>query len=151
MSGGAVGTAVMTLSIAVQTRLRPDLDGPIDYDASDHVVIAASKILRWDPATPAGRRLLFNLVHWGYGSLVALEYERFRRLLGSEPRAAAAFFAACQTMALAAFPLLGDTPPPWRWRRDLLAVSFAQHALYAGTVSVASHAFRTRRRAARMN
>ncbi|MEO9138316.1 MAG: hypothetical protein ABI345_04555 [Jatrophihabitans sp.] len=135
------------MSIAIQTRIRKGDDGLIDYDASDNVVVAASKVIRWDPTTANGRRALFYLVHWGYGSVVALEYERLRRELGSEPRAAAAFFAACQTMALTLFPLLGDTPPPWRWRRDLLVTSIAQHALYASTVAATSHVFRVRRRA----
>ncbi len=145
VAGGAVGTAAMTLSLAVQSKIRKESDGPVDYDASDHVVIAASKVVRWNPSSDAGRRVLFNIVHWGYGSAVALEYERLRRVLGSEPAAAAAFFVACQSMALTLFPLLGDTPPPWRWRRGLLLTSMAQHALYAATVAVASHKFRERR------
>lgn len=135
----------MSASIAIQTRVRDGDDGLIDYDASDRVVVAASKVVRWDPSTENGRRALFYLVHWGYGSLVALEYERLRRVTRSEPRATVAFFAACQTMALTLFPLLGDTPPPWRWRRDVLVTSFAQHALYATTVAATSHAFRVRR------
>lgn len=136
----------MTLSLAVQTKLRSHPDGTgdaiIDYDASDHVVIAAAKVVRWNPSSVTGRRVLFNVVHWGYGSVVALEYERFRRMLGSEPRGAVAYFVACQGMALTLFPLLGDTPPPWRWRRDLLLTSFGQHALYAATVALASRRFR---------
>lgn len=134
----------MTASLAIQSRLRPGHDGPVDYDASDHVVVAAAKVVRWDPSTDRGRRVLFNLVHWGYGSVVALEYERLRRLLRTEPAAAAAFFGSCQTMALVLFPLLGETPPPWRWRRDVLITSFGQHALYAGTVAAASHLARSR-------
>jgi uncharacterized membrane protein YagU involved in acid resistance len=137
----------MTISIAAQTRLRPDVDGPIDYDASDHVVVAAAKVLRWDPSTPAGRKLLFNLVHWGYGSLVALEYERFRRVFGSDAKAAVAFYGACQAMALTLFPVLGDTPPPWQWKRGLLVSSFVQHALYVTTVAGVSGAFRRHRHA----
>ncbi|MGI8680375.1 MAG: hypothetical protein ACR2LX_17140 [Jatrophihabitans sp.] len=145
VAGGAVGTAMMTLSLAVQSKLRPDVDGPIDYDASDHVVVAASKVVHWNPRSPAGRRVLFNVVHWGYGSVVALEYERFRRLLDNEPAAAAAFFVACQGMACTLFPVLGGTPPPWRWRRDVLLTSMGQHALYAAAVAVTSHEFRKRR------
>lgn len=138
----------MSASIAIQRRVRTSDDGLIDYDASDHVVVAASKFIRWDPSTENGRRAFFYLVHFGYGSIVALEYERLRRELGSEPRAMAAFFAACQTMALTVFPLLGDTPAPWRWRRDLLVTSVAQHALYASTVAATSHVFRVRKSAA---
>lgn len=135
----------MTASLAIRARLRPDAQRPIDYDGSDHVVIAAAKVVRWNPSTPTGRAVLFNVVHWGYGSVVALEYERLRRLLGNDVEATAAFFAACQAMALALFPILGETPPPWRWRRGLLVSSFAQHALYAATVAAVSATFRRRR------
>ena len=66
-------------------------------------------------------------------------------MIGREPAAAIAFFLACQGMAWTLFPLLGDTPPPWRWRRSLLVTSVAQHALYAGTVAAVSNEFRRRR------
>jgi hypothetical protein len=145
LAGGVAGTAMMTASLARQARRNPHHDGPLDYDASDHVVIAASKVVRWNPRTPAGRRVLFNLVHWGYGSAVALEYERFRRLLGSDTAAAAAFYVSCQGMAFTLFPLLGDTPPPWRWKRSMIVGSLAHHAVYVGTVSVVSRGLRTRR------
>lgn len=128
----------MTASLALETRLRPHSDGPVDYDASDHVVTAASKVVRWNPRTVAGRRVLFNLVHWGYGSVVAVEYEQFRRRSGSDAAASVAFFACCQTMAFALFPLLGETPPPWRWKRSILVSSVVQHALYVVTVSAVS-------------
>ncbi|HEV7206078.1 MAG TPA: hypothetical protein VGN18_15840 [Jatrophihabitans sp.] len=148
--GGLVGTAVMTASLALESRLRPHGDGPVDYDASDHVVIAAAKVTRWNPRTPAGRRVLFNLVHWGYGSVVAVEYEQFRRALGgSDAAASAAFYASCQGMAFTLFPLLGDTPPPWRWRRSLLASSIGQHALYVVTVSAVSRRLSARSRSSR--
>jgi hypothetical protein len=137
-AGGLAGTAVMTAAIAAETALRPDSDGPVDYDATDHVVLAASKVLgRPPPRSKRGRRHMFNAVHWGYGSAVALAYEPLRRRLG-DGQAVVVFYAGCQAMALTLFPTLGGTPPPWRWKRELLASSFTVHAMYAGTVTVVS-------------
>lgn len=141
--GGLAGTAVMTAAIAAETALRPSSDGPVDYDASDHVVQAASAVLRRPPPrSERGRRRLFNVVHWGYGSAVGLAYEPLRRRAG-DGRAAAMFYAGCQAMALTLFPTLGGTPPPWRWKRELLVSSFTVHAMYAATVATVSRAGRT--------
>jgi hypothetical protein len=142
-AGGLAGTAVMTVALAAETKLRPDSDGPVDYDASDHVVIAACKILRRPvPRSAAGRRAIFNVVHWGYGSAVAMEFEAVRRHTPSEPVATGVFYLACQTMAFSLFPTLGETPPPWRWQRELLASSMGVHALYAITVTVVARRLR---------
>jgi uncharacterized membrane protein YagU involved in acid resistance len=145
LAGGVAGTAAMTLSLDLHAKLRPNAqDGLIDYDASDHVVIAASKVVHWNPTSRRQRAVLFDIVHWGYGSAVAIEYDELRRRLDSEPKAALAFYAACQSMAFALFPLLGETPPPWRWSRGVLASSMAEHALYVATVAVVSRGVRDR-------
>ena len=151
---GAAGTAAMTgtalLRRAVHARRRGirigEIDEILDYDDSEHVVIAASSVLGpvlgRRPRTPAQRRAVFALVHWGYGSAVGAGHVGLRRLLGREPAAGLAFFVACETMALGLFPVLGDTPVPWRWRRDLLVTSLAQHGVYAATVAAAGAALR---------
>ena len=56
------------------------------------------------------------------------------------------------TATLSLFPLLGRTPPPWRWPADVLATSFATHVAYvAGVAAVddASSIARRRRRRGR--
>jgi hypothetical protein len=144
--GGLIGTAVMTVALAAETKLRPNSDGPVDYDASDHVVMAAANLLRRPvPRSERGRRKLFNLVHWGYGSTIALTYEPLRRGTGSEAKAAVVFYVGCQSMAFALFPTLGETPPPWRWKRELLISSITVHALYVWTVAAVSRAVRPSR------
>ncbi len=45
-------------------------------------------------------------------------------------------------MAFVLFPVLGGTPPPWRWKREMLLSSLGVHALYAGTVVAVSRAGR---------
>lgn len=164
--GGAVGTGAMALAAHHRRRrftrrhgTTPEDAGVVlDYDDSEHVVIAASTLTRYvvgrAPRSPQGRRALFWLVHWGYGSAVgathvalqhALQHTRPRRRgrprdRGVEPAAGLTFFAGSQAMALALFPVLGGTPPPWRWERRLLVTSVVQHAIYAGGVAVANTA-----------
>ncbi|PZS27950.1 MAG: hypothetical protein DLM58_17985 [Pseudonocardiales bacterium] len=145
VAAGLAGTTVMTVSLKIEQIARRRSDGPVDYDASDHVVTAAATVLRHNPRTPAGRIALFQLVHWGYGSAVAAAYPVLRHRLRSRPRAAAVFYLACQTMAMTLFPTLGGTPPPWRWRRTVLLSSFAQHALYAATVCATDNALTPKR------
>ena len=70
----------------------------------------------------------------GYGSVVGAGHAGLRHRLG-EPAAGLVFFFGCQTMALSLFPLLGETPVPWRWGPRLLTVSLTQHAVYAATVA----------------
>lgn len=147
VAAGAAGTAAMTLTgrahrLAVARRrgIAPgEITEVLDYDDSEHVVVAAAAVVRpvtgFVPRTPAQRRALFLLTHWGYGSAFGVVHVLLRRALGGEPAAGLAFFVAGQTMALGLFPALGDTPPPWRWRPRLLVTSFAQHAVYAAAVA----------------
>ncbi|MEJ2888160.1 hypothetical protein [Actinomycetospora aeridis] len=145
--GGAVGTGAMALAAHRRRRrftrrhgVTPDEAGVVlDYDDSDHVVIAASTLLRhvvgWEPRSREGRRALFWVVHWGYGSAVGAAHVALQHPLPREPAAGLAFFAGSQVMALGLFPVLGGTPPPWRWERRLVVTSFVQHAIYAGGVA----------------
>ena len=147
---GTAGTTAMTITgrahrlVLARRRGIDQADIPeiVDYDDSDHVVVAASAITRlvgWDPRSPAQRRALFLLTHWGYGSAVGAAHAGLRRVLG-EPVAGSLFFVACQAMALGLFPVLGGTPVPWRWERRLLVTSFAQHVVYALGVAAADAA-----------
>ncbi|WP_018331016.1 hypothetical protein [Actinomycetospora chiangmaiensis] len=151
MVAGAAGTAAMTatgqLYRQVYARRRgkapSEITEILDYDDSDHVVVAASTLLRAvsgrAPQSPAARRALFWLVHWGYGSAVGVAHAELRHRTG-EPAAGVAFFVGCQTMALSLFPVLGDTPVPWRWTPRLMTVSVLQHLVYAAAVAGADAA-----------
>jgi hypothetical protein len=127
----------MTLALRAERRLRSPGRSVIDYDASGHVTTAAARVLRVDPRTARERKALFLLVHWGYGSATGNLRWLTARLPGPAWVPGVAFYAACQTMAMTMFPTLGGTPPPWRWRRDLLASSLAVHAVYAAVVEAA--------------
>jgi hypothetical protein len=141
---GLAGTTLMTLTTWAEKRARRGGPRIVDYDASVHVVIATATVLHLHPTTHRQRVALFALTHWGYGSAVAVEHELLRTRL-SAPAAAATFYVVCQSMAFALFPTIGGTPPPWRWRRDLMASSLAQHAVYTVTVAATSSWLRRRR------
>jgi hypothetical protein len=150
--GGAAGTGAMALAAQLRRRryarrhgiTTGEITETLDYDDSEHVVIAASTLLRhvvgWAPRSERGRHRLFWLVHWGYGSAVGAGHVALARALGREPLPGLVFFAASQVMALGLFPVLGDTPPPWRWERRLVVTSFVQHGIYAGTVAAVNTA-----------
>ena len=127
----------MTATLWLEKRVRKGLTRPVDYDASGHVVTAASTILHWSPATDSQRRALFLLVHWGYGSATGLMFPLLRRATGSRRAAAILFYLSCQMMAMILFPTAGKTTPPWRWRADTIASSLVQHGIYAATVTIA--------------
>ncbi len=129
----------MSGTLWLEGHARRHLHGPVDYDASTHVVRAASTLLHIDPSTDHQRRALFLLVHWGYGSAVGVSYPFVRSRVNNEALAAAIFYGGCQSMAFVLFPVLGGTPPPWRWRRDMLVSSLAQHAVYAAAVATSAH------------
>ena len=57
------------------------------------------------------------------------------RLVVPEPWASVGFGSALLTMTFALFPLLGRTPPAWRWPADVMATCLATHAVYVGTVA----------------
>jgi hypothetical protein len=61
-----------------------------------------------------------------------------------EPQATAAFAGTLIGATLTMFPLLGHTPPPWRWPRGYLLTSFATHAIYAIVVGTFDDRLRVR-------
>ena len=72
---------------------------------------------------------------WGYGSAFGLWHGTLRRYL-PEPWASAVFGATLMTATFSLFPLLGRTPPPWRWDPDVLATSIGTHVAYVLGVAV---------------
>lgn len=53
-------------------------------------------------------------------------------------RTASAIFAGTvMSSVLTLFPLLGRTPPPWRWPVDVIATSVGTHAAYVVGVAAA--------------
>lgn len=135
---GTAGTAAMTLAYAteraVRGRVRPDVENPLDYDDSLVPGKIVAALLRRSGASDRTDEELGLALRWSYGSVFGLLHGMLRRRVG-EPWAGAGFAGTLLTITLTAFPLLGHTPPPWRWPKGYLATACATHVVYAGTVA----------------
>jgi hypothetical protein len=131
---GAAGTAALTLAYELEHRLRPKVRGPLDYDDSLVPGQIVASIMHLPHVTAREDEDLGLGLRWGYGSAFGIWDGLLRRRLG-EPAATAAFGATLMTATLSLFPLLGHTPPPWRWQPSVLATAFATHAAYVGAVA----------------
>jgi hypothetical protein len=131
---GAAGTATMTLAYATERRLRPGISGSLDYDDSLVPGQIVAGILHLPSVTNREKNDLGLALRWSYGSVFGLWHGLLRRQLGG-PAASAAFGATLMTATLTLFPLLGRTPPPWRWPPSVIATAFGTHAAYVGAVA----------------
>src|SRR4051812_25513049 len=109
---GAAGTGALTLAYRAERRLRPGVHGPLDYDDSLVPGQIVASIMHLPHVTAREDRELGLLLRWGYGSAFGIWHGTLRRA-AREPWAGVAFRAPLMTAALALFPLLGRTPPPW--------------------------------------
>ncbi len=132
---GVAGTVVLTLAYPVERRLRGRSRRPLDYDDSlvpGQIVVS---ILHLGHVTGREEDELGLGLRWSYGSAFGIAHGLLRRSV-REPAATGIFGAALMTMTLTMFPVLGRTPPPWRWPPGFLATSLSTHAAYALTVGL---------------
>ena len=80
-------------------------------------------------------------LRWGYGSVFGLWHGVLRRRI-HEPWASVAFGATLMSATLTLFPVLGRTPPPWKWPPAVLATAFGTHAAYVGAVAAVDSRYR---------
>src|SRR3954451_513293 len=85
------------------------------------------------------------MLRWSYGSAFGLMHGALHRV-GGEPWASAVFGGTLMTATVTLFPLLGRTPPAWRWPADVLATSIGTHVAYVTAVAVVDDAVRRRGR-----
>jgi hypothetical protein len=140
---GTAGTAAMTLAYAGERRLRPGVRGSLDYDDSLVPGKIVAMIMHLPHVTARGDRDLGLALRWSYGSAFGLLHGALRRRIG-EPWASAAFGCTLMTATLSLFPLLGRTPPPWRWRPAVLATSLGTHVVYVAAVAAVDDGIRAR-------
>ena len=138
---GAAGTATMTLAYAVERRLRHKERGPLDYDDSLVPGQIAASVMHLPHVTARGEEDLGVILRWSYGSAFGLLHGVLRRVVG-EPWASAGFGGTLMTATLTLFPLLGRTPPPWRWPADVVATSFGTHIAYVSGVAGVDYGIR---------
>jgi hypothetical protein len=131
---GASGTAVLTIAYIAERRVR-HTSRPVDYDDSHVPGQIVASILHISRPSEEEELGLGYTLRGAYGSGFGLLHGLLRRRL-TEPAATLAFGGTLITMTLTMFPLLGHTPPPWRWPRGYLATCLATHAAYAVTVAV---------------
>jgi len=131
---GAAGTAALTLAYAAERRLRPRHRGPLDYDDSLVPGQIVASMMRRSHVTPREARRLGTALRWGYGSAFGLVHGLLYRRVG-EPAASAIFGGTLIGATFSLFPLLGHTPPPWRWPADVIATCMGTHAAYVLTVA----------------
>jgi len=131
---GTAGTAALTLAYRAEHRLRRSVKGPLDYDDSLVPGQIVASIMHLPHVTAREDRDLGLLLRWSYGSAFGLWHGVLRRTVG-EPWASLAFGTTLMTATLTLFPLLGRTPPPWRWPPDVMATSIATHVAYVAAVA----------------
>lgn len=124
----------MTLAYAAERKLRPRVSGPLDYDDSLVPGQIVAGIMHLPHVTAREEDELGLALRWSYGSVFGL-WHRFLRSKVGEPLASAAFGATLMSATLTMFPLLGRTPPPWRWPPSVLATACGTHAAYVGAVA----------------
>jgi hypothetical protein len=137
---GAAGTAALTLAYAVERRIR-ERQGPLDYDDSLVPGQIVASVMHLPHVTARDERDLGLALRWGYGSAFGLLHGVLHRRIG-EPRASAAFGATLMSATLTLFPLLGHTPVPWRWPRDVMATSVGTHVAYVVAVAAVNDRLR---------
>ncbi len=132
---GTAGTAALTLAYRLEHRLRPQVRGPVDYDDSLVPGKIVAGILHLPSVSGREEWDLGMALRWSYGSVFGVWHGLLRRHM-EEPAATTAFGATLIGATVTMFPLLGRTPPPWRWPRGYLLTAFATHAAYAGVVGL---------------
>src|ERR1700750_286670 len=93
---GAAGTGALTLAYGAERRLRPDVQGPLDYDDSLVPRQIVGGRIQLAPVTARGDRELGLLLRWGYGSAFGMWHGLLRRK-APEPWASVAFGATLMT------------------------------------------------------
>jgi hypothetical protein len=139
---GTAGTAALSLAYVVERRVRRGHRGPLDYDDSLVPGQIVGSIVHLPHVTAREDRDLGWALRWGYGSAFGLWHGLLRRRL-PEPRASAIFGGTLMTATFLLFPVLGRTPPPWRWPPDVMATCLGTHAAYVTAVAAVDD--RTRR------
>ncbi|HJS94825.1 MAG TPA: hypothetical protein VJ741_11205 [Solirubrobacteraceae bacterium] len=140
VAAGTAGTATLTLFYDVERRVR-QRHRPLDYDDSLVPGQIVAAIMHLPHVTAREDWDLGMALRWSYGSAFGLWHGILRRRLG-EPWASALFGATLMSATFSLFPLLGRTPPPWRWPPDVMATCLASHASYVAAVAAGDDAVR---------
>ena len=131
---GTAGTAAMTAAYATERRLRGNRGGPLDYDDSLVPGKIVVSIMQLGRVTDTEDNEIGVALRWNYGSVFGIWHGLLHRRV-REPWASALFGATLMSATFSMFPLLGRTPPPWRWPADVMATAIATHVAYVLAVA----------------
>lgn len=113
----------------------------LDYDDSMVPGQIVASLLRLNQPTPTETRAIALALRWTYGSAFGLAHVLLRNRI-REPYATLYFGGTLMTVAAVAFPLLGRTPPPWRWPTSVRRNSVVSHAAYVLAASATDNLLR---------
>lgn len=135
---GGVATATMTGAYTLERKMRRITPGlsPMDYD--DGVVPGqiVLHILHLPDLGAKEETSVGLLLRWVYGSAFGMAHVMLRKRF-PEPTATIIFGSALMSVTLSMFPLLGHTPPPWKWPAALMATSVGTHVAYVTAGAIA--------------
>ena len=131
---GSAGTLALTLAYAAERRVRGGHRGQLDYDDSLVPGQIVASIMHLPHVTDREENDLGLALRWGYGSVFGIWHGILHRRF-SEPWASMLFGTTLMSATLTLFPVLGRTPPPWRWPKDVMATSLGTHVAYVVAVA----------------
>lgn len=113
----------------------------LDYDDSVVPGQIVAKLLRLPKPTDREAGAITLGLRWSYGSAFGIAHVLLRNVI-REPYASMLFGTALMTVTSVGFPVLGGTPPPWKWPADVQISAGGSHALYIITASVLDNVLR---------
>jgi hypothetical protein len=121
---GAVGTAAITVSQAIEARIR-------GREPSTAAAESVENVLGIEPEGEREERRLNTVAHFGYGTAWGVPRGILAALgLGAVP-ATVLHFLGVQTAAMIVVPKTTDAPPPTEWGAKEIAVETFHHVVYA--------------------
>ena len=130
VAAGAIGTAAMTASQAVEMKLT-------GREGSDVPGQVAEGLARAEVSDPQAKAALSLGTHWAHGFVGG----GLRGAIGSAgvrgPAAAALLFAGLWTTDVTLYRALGIADYPWRWSKDALLTDLFHKGLYSAVTSAA--------------
>ncbi len=151
---GFAGTLAMSSVYAYAHNRRPGVSGVagiagigghvgLDYDDSGVPGRIAQRILHLPKLSDRQAGQLTLAIRWSYGSAFGVAHVLLRSRI-REPYATGIFGASLMTLTFTMFPILGKTPPPWKWTGEAKVTSIATHIAYITTAAVTDDILRGR-------
>lgn len=113
----------------------------LDYDDSVVPGRIVASLLHLPRPTDQEAGAITLALRWSYGSVFGIAHVLLRNRI-REPFATMVFGSTLMTVTSVAFPLLGGTPPPWKWPLDVQVSAGGSHAAYILTAAVLDNVLR---------